>query len=179
MKRPAVFLDRDGTIVEEVNYLSRVEDVRLFPYAVEAIRILKNLGYLIIVVTNQSGIGRGIYSEEEMHSIHNEIQTGLGGTIDGFYFCPHVPAEECDCRKPFTGMIDAACVDNPIDLTRSWMVGDKNIDVETGHKAGVLTILVATGYGAEHKGSLKVQPHVFARDLREAAKHIANVSQSA
>ena len=174
MKRPAVFLDRDGTLVEEVNYLSRVEDLRIFPYSAEAIRLLKRLGFLIIVVTNQSGIGRGVYDEAAMTSIHNKIQEDLA--IDAFYFCPHIPADGCNCRKPNIGMIEAACIDHAIDLDRSWMIGDKDIDVEAGRSAGLSTILVLTGYGTEHKTLLKGMPDNISRDLLEAAFHIRSAA---
>jgi D-glycero-D-manno-heptose 1,7-bisphosphate phosphatase len=172
MKRPAVFLDRDGTLIEEVNYLSRVEDLRIFPYSAEAIRILKDRGFLVIVITNQSGIGRGVYDEAAMHSIHYKIQEDLDGAIDAFYFCPHTPEDACNCRKPNMGMIEAACNDHSIDLMNSWMIGDKSIDVEVGKRAGLASILVLTGYGNEHQNSLKVQPDEIVNDLLEAAYHI-------
>src|SRR5262245_46899753 len=120
-KRPAAFIDRDGTLIEEVNFLSRVEDLRLFPYTHESVRRLKDAGYFVIIVTNQSGIGRDIFDEASMHAIHDEIQVQLDGMIDAFYFCPHLPCDGCACRKPGTGMIDAALKDFDIDLTRSWM----------------------------------------------------------
>jgi D-glycero-D-manno-heptose 1,7-bisphosphate phosphatase len=172
MKRPAVFLDRDGTLIEEVNYLSRVEDLRIFPYSAEAIRILKDRGFLVIVITNQSGIGRGVYDAAAMHTIHNKIQEDLDGAIDAFYFCPHTPEDACNCRKPNMGMIEAACNDRSIDLMNSWMIGDKSIDVEVGKRAGLASILVLTGYGNEHQNSLKVQPDEIVNDLLEAAYHI-------
>jgi D-glycero-D-manno-heptose 1,7-bisphosphate phosphatase len=172
MKRPAVFLDRDGTLIEEVNYLARVEDLRIFPYSAEAIRILKNLGFLMVVVTNQSGIGRGVYDVAAMQTIHDEIQKELAGDIDAFYFCPHTPEEGCRCRKPNTGMIQAACREHSIDIETSWMIGDKDIDVEVGRNAGLSTLLVLTGYGLEHQRSLKVQPDKIVSDLLEAAYHV-------
>ena len=111
MKQPAVFVDRDGTLIEEVNFLSRVEDLRLFPFTADAVKLLKDNGFLVIVVTNQSGIGRGIYDEAAMHSIHEQIQIELSGAIDGFYFCPHLPCDGCKCRKPGLGMINSALAD--------------------------------------------------------------------
>ena len=102
MKQPAVFLDRDGTLIEEVNYLSRVEDLRLFPFTANAVKLLKDAGFLIIVVTNQSGIGRGIYTEADMHAVHEAIQAELSGAIDAFYFCPHLPDAGCKCRCKFS-----------------------------------------------------------------------------
>ncbi len=172
MKKPAVFLDRDGTLIEEVNYLSRVEDLRLFPFAAKAVRLLKDNGFLVIVVTNQSGIGRGIYTEADMHSIHEAIQTELSDAIDAFYFCPHLPDAGCRCRKPNTGMIESAMSDFEIDLENSWMVGDKRSDVETAFAAKLKSSLVLTGYGEQHKAMLDRHPEVLAENLGEAARHI-------
>ncbi|MEO6655498.1 MAG: HAD family hydrolase [Pyrinomonadaceae bacterium] len=172
MKKPAIFLDRDGTLIEEVNFLSRVEDLRLFSYTAEAVKLLKDNGFLVIVLTNQSGIGRGIYDEAAMHSIHEQIQVDLSGTIDGFYFCPHLPCDGCECRKPALGMITSAMSDFEIDLENSWMVGDKKIDVETGNKAKIRTALVLTGYGARHKATLDHMPDIISDTLASAAKGI-------
>lgn len=176
MKRPAVFLDRDGTLIEEVNFLSRVEDLQLFPFTAEAVKLLKDTGYLVIVVTNQSGIGRGIYTEDEMHSIHAQIQNELDNAIDAFYFCPHLPDEGCKCRKPGLGMIESALADFDIDLELSWMVGDKKIDVETGLSGQLSTALVLTGYGKEHQVLLDITPTLISTDLHDAVKSIVNTS---
>ena len=171
-KRPAVFIDRDGTLIEEVNFLSRVEDLRLFDFTAEAISRLKDAGFLVIVITNQSGIGRGIFEEAAMHAIHDEIQASLPHGIDGFYHCPHRPDEECTCRKPGLGMIEAACGDFDIDLDRSWMVGDKRIDVEAGFNAGICTAMVMTGYGAKQINDLERKPDVVADNLLSAVSEI-------
>src|SRR5262245_57799693 len=141
-KKPAVFLDRDGTLIEEVNFLHRVEDLRFFDFTDEAIRLLKGAGFLIVVVTNQSGIGRNIYDEAAMHLIHEKIQDDLTVKLDAFYHCPHQPDEGCACRKPNLGMIESALKDFEIDLEKSWMIGDKVLDVETGHNAGIKTAMV-------------------------------------
>ena len=170
--KKAVFIDRDGTLIEEVNYLSRVEELSVFPFTPHALRRLKDAGYLIVVVTNQSGIGRGIYDETAMNSIHDAIQTEVGGAIDAFYHCPHLPCDGCSCRKPMTGMLDQAASDLAIDISRSWMIGDKKIDVETGFNAGARSALVMTGYGAAHRGHLDAEPEVIAEDLLEAAEAI-------
>ncbi len=172
MKRPAIFLDRDGTLIEEVNFLSRVEDLRLFPFTVDAVKLLKNKGFLIIVVTNQSGIGRGIYDEAAMHSIHDQIQIELEDAVDAFYFCPHLPCDGCRCRKPGLGMLESAMVDFEIDLERSWMIGDKKIDVETGQSIGIKTAFVLTGYGLKHQSALKQAPDISAEHLGAAANEI-------
>lgn len=167
-RQPAVFLDRDGTLIEEVNYLARVEDVRVFSFVPGALQRLKDNGFLVIVVTNQSGIGRGIYNEANMHSVHEHMQAELADAIDGFYFCPHQPSDGCLCRKPGLGMIEAAQRDFDIDMENSWMVGDKNIDVETGKAANMQSILVLTGYGRRHQLTLEDTRVVIAEDLGEA-----------
>lgn len=167
-----VFLDRDGTLIEEVNFLHRVEDLRFFDYTDEAVRILKEAGFLVIVVTNQSGIGRSIYTERQMSSIHDAIQEGLTYPLDAFYFCPHLPDAGCACRKPGLGMIEQAATDFTIDLKRSWMVGDKRLDVELGLHAGFRTVMVRTGYGSAHEENLVGRPELIAENLLEAVRHI-------
>ncbi len=169
MKQPAVFVDRDGTLIEEVNFLSRVEDLRLFPFTADAVKLLKDNGFLVIVVTNQSGIGRGIYDEAAMHSIHEQIQIELSGAIDGFYFCPHLPCDGCECRKPGLGMINSALADFEIDMSASWMIGDKKIDIETGVKASIRTAFVLTGYGLKHQPLLETNPDLTSKSLDAAA----------
>jgi D-glycero-D-manno-heptose 1,7-bisphosphate phosphatase len=176
MKQPAVFLDRDGTLIEEVNYLHRVEDLRLFPATATALSSLKDAGYLVIIVTNQSGIGREVYGERDMHNVHEAMQKQLDGAIDAFYFCPHLPCDGCRCRKPAVGMIEAAMADFEIDLERSWMIGDKRIDVETGFAAKIKTALVLTGYGASHKVLLDSQPNMIVEEIGAATAAIISIS---
>ena len=171
-KSKAVFLDRDGTLIEEVNFLSRLEDLRFFPFTVEAVRLLKENGFLVIVITNQSGIGRKIFEEAAMHAIHEKIQADLDETLDGFYFCPHLPTDGCACRKPNLEMIEKACEKFDIDLKNSWMIGDKTIDVETGFNAGTKTALVLTGYGRKSIDELERKPDVVAENLLEAAEFV-------
>ncbi len=173
-KSKAVFIDRDGTLIEEVNFLHRVEDLQYFSYTDEAIRLLKENGFKVVLVTNQSGIGRGIYTESQMHTVHAQIQTDLTEKLDAIYFCPHLPNEGCACRKPNLGMIEAATTDLPIDLENSWMIGDKNLDVELGFNAGIKPILVLTGYGEKHLPELKRKPAFIADNLLEAVKIILN-----
>ncbi len=170
--RRAAFIDRDGTLIEEVNFLSKVEELRVFPYTLEALTLLKNAGWLVIVVTNQSGIGRGIYDEAAMHTIHAEMQSQLGGIIDAFYFCPHLPCDGCTCRKPGLGMIESAISDFAIDLPGSWMIGDKKIDVETGKFAGARSAMVMTGYGRSHSKEPDVMPDVLAENLLDAVREV-------
>src|SRR6476619_4456000 len=122
MGKKAVFVDRDGTLVEEVNFLSRTEDLSLFPFTSEAIALLKQSGFLVIVVSNQSGVGRGLFGESAVRTIHDEMQRQLSGQLDALYFCPHLPDEGCECRKPGLGMIRAAASEFDIDLSASWIV---------------------------------------------------------
>ena len=175
-KNKAVFLDRDGTLIEEVNYLSRVEDLKFFPYTEKVVGMLKNNGFLVIVITNQSGIGRGIFEEAAMHEVHEAIQEKLDGQIDGFYFCPHSPDAGCVCRKPNTKMIEQAAGKFSIDLEKSWMIGDKVMDVGAGFNAGTHTALVLTGHGKNEVGKLKKRPDVIAENLLEVVEQIVNKS---
>lgn len=169
-KSKAVFIDRDGTLIEEVNFLHRVEDLRYFPFTDEAVRLLKNAGFLVVLVTNQSGIGRGIYTEQDMNSVHEQIQADLTIKLDAIYFCPHLPDAGCACRKPRLGMIESACADLPIDLENSWMIGDKKLDVELGLNAGIRPIMVMTGYGEKHVTALERPPFAVAANLMEAVR---------
>ncbi|MCA1623600.1 MAG: HAD family hydrolase [Acidobacteria bacterium] len=173
-KSKAVFIDRDGTLIEEVDFLSRIEDLQLFSYTAEAVQLLKEDGFLIIVVTNQSGIARKIFNESEMHAIHEKIQAELDGKIDAFYFCPHLPNAGCLCRKPNIEMIEKACADFLIDLENSWMIGDKKLDIETGFNAGTKTALVLTGYGEKTVVNLEKRPNLIAENLLEAVKLVVS-----
>jgi len=155
--RPAVFLDRDGTMIEEVGYLDRREDVRWFPWTVDAIRLLKRAGYLVCVVSNQGGIGLGLFDETFVRDMHASLDATLreaGAVVDGWFFCPHHPdavipelKTPCVCRKPGRGMIDEAQARLDIDLARSWVVGDRDVDVLMAQTVGARGILVRTGHG--------------------------------
>ncbi|HQU85685.1 MAG TPA: HAD family hydrolase [Pyrinomonadaceae bacterium] len=171
-KTKTVFIDRDGTLIEEVNFLSKVEDLRFFSFTDEAVKLLKANGFLIIVVTNQSGIARKIFTEMAMHEIHEKIQNQLSEKLDGFYFCPHLPTDGCVCRKPNLGMIEDACKDFEIDLENSWMIGDKILDVELGFNAKLKTALVLTGYGTNDAEKLSQKPDIVAENLLEVVKKI-------
>lgn len=176
-KKRAVFLDRDGTINVEVQYLCRVEDFQFIPGVPWALRRLKEAGFLLVVVTNQSGIGRGYYDETALHAIHDHMHADLaqyGIDIDACYFCPHHPEhatgdyrQECACRKPLPGMLQQAAQDLDIDLSRSYMIGDKLADVEAGLRAGCTSILVLTGYGSGELSRLPEGVQAFG-DLSEA-----------
>lgn len=153
----AVFLDRDGTLNVEVNYLYRTEDFKFVRGAIEAIKIFHDLGFKVIVITNQAGIARGYYSEKDVVHLHSYIDAELNKEntyIDAYYYCPHHPqgtdgkyAIECECRKPKTGMIKKAVQDMNVDLAHSFIVGDKEIDVITGKNSGIKhTVLVRSGH---------------------------------
>jgi D-glycero-D-manno-heptose 1,7-bisphosphate phosphatase len=153
--RPAVFLDRDGTIVEECGYLNRLEKLTLFPWTVDALRLIKRAGFTTVVITNQAAVGRGIIEEDFVHKVHQEIDrrlAGTGGGIDRYYYCPHFAEskidryrQECQCRKPAPGMIQQACREMNLDPARSVMVGDRWLDVECGRAAGTRAVLVRSG----------------------------------
>jgi D-glycero-D-manno-heptose 1,7-bisphosphate phosphatase len=174
MKQKAVFIDRDGTLIEEVNFLSRAEDLRFFPFTDQAVKLLKENDFLVVVVTNQSGIGRKIFTEAAMREIHEAIQKHLTKKIDAFYFCPHLPGENCACRKPKTAMIERAAADFAIDLENSWFIGDKAIDVEAGRNANLKTALVLTGYGKQASEQLENPADLTTENLLEAAIRIVN-----
>jgi D-glycero-D-manno-heptose 1,7-bisphosphate phosphatase len=151
---PAVFIDRDGTIMEDAEYCSQPNQVKVFPGVPQALRRLKSKGFKLIVITNQSGIGRGFFTLDEYRSVESEVSRQLGdGLIDATYFCPDVPGLDCSHRKPSPGMILQAKQEHQIDLARSFFIGDKEIDVECGRNAGVRTIRVQTGIDCDITGS--------------------------
>jgi D-glycero-D-manno-heptose 1,7-bisphosphate phosphatase len=155
MSRPAVFLDRDGTIIEERNYLDRLEQLALFPWTADALRLLKRAGFVTVVITNQSAVARGMIEESFVQTVHGEIDRRLEGTgaaIDRYYYCPHFVEskieryrQECRCRKPAPGMIEQACRDLDLDPAKSFMVGDRWLDVACGRAAGTGAVLVRSG----------------------------------
>ena len=167
MKR-AVFLDRDGTLVEEAGYLDRLERMVFFPYTIDAVRLLNRAEFAVIVTTNQSGIARGLIDEAFVADAHRYMSERLaagGARVDGYYYCPHHPKgiiEElkrtCNCRKPEPGMLKQAAGDHQINLSRSYVVGDRWHDVELAQKVGGVGILVRTGLGRREEDS--PQPHV-------------------
>lgn len=144
---PAVFIDRDGTIMEDCDYCSHPKDVRIFPGVLEALSRLKSRGFKLIIITNQSGIGRGLFTVDQYRAVEAEFLRQIGdGLIDAIYFCPDAPGQHSNCRKPAPGMIVQATRDHQIDLCRSFLIGDKEIDVECAHNAGVPAIRVQTGF---------------------------------
>lgn len=161
--KPAIFLDRDGTLNESVGYVNHASRFRLFPWSVEAVRLIRDEGYLAVMVTNQSGIGRGFYPEALVHSVHDTFTKKLGdaGTaLDGIYVCPHKPGAGCACRKPKTGMLEQAREELDIALDGSWIVGDTITDLEAGWSAGTRGALVRTGFGA---GTLEFESEGWSR----------------
>ena len=179
--RPLVLLDRDGTIIQEVNYLSEKEELRLLPGAVSGLSLLNRAGLSVAVVSNQSGVGRGLFSEATLIGIHEHMNAILaikGIAIDGIYYCPHRPEENCTCRKPKPGLALKAAADLNGDLSRSFMIGDRACDIEMGKNIGARTILVRTGYGHSYDFKCSVTPDHVAVDLEEAAAWILeNASQ--
>jgi D-glycero-D-manno-heptose 1,7-bisphosphate phosphatase len=169
-KSPAVFVDRDGTLIHDADYCSDPKQVRVFDGVPEALLRLKEHGYKIIVITNQSGIGRGFFTVEQYRSVEAEVLRQVGpNLIDATYFCPDVPEQPSKCRKPAPGMIFDAVRDHHIDLARSFFIGDKEIDAECGRNAGVRTIRVQTGFDRETTGS---RADWIARDFNHAAEII-------
>jgi D-glycero-D-manno-heptose 1,7-bisphosphate phosphatase len=179
--RPAVFLDRDGTLIEERGYLDRLDLLVLFPWTADAIRLLNRAGFATVVVTNQSAIGRGIVDEPFVHEVHAALDARLaagGARIDRYYFCPHHPDAtvepyrcSCRCRKPGPGMIEQACREMDIDLQRSVMVGDRWLDVACGQAAGARSLLVRTGHGGHEEANAPdgTRADAILNNLMEAA----------
>ena len=184
----AVFLDRDGTIIEEFGYLNRLDRVVFFPWSIDAIRALNAAGFRVIVVTNQAGVARGYYDEAFVRATHALIDQRVRAGrayIDAYYYCPHHPEGRvdeyraaCECRKPSPGMIRRAEREFGIDPARSFVVGDRWLDVEFGRAAGARSILVRTGYGLneEARPDDAVRPDLVADNLMEAVAWILRVA---
>lgn len=176
--RTTVFLDRDGTINEEVSYLGHPDLLSLISGAAEAIRLLNEADMLAIVVSNQSGVGRGYFSTATVEAIHQRLAKQLaihGAYVDAIYYCPHHPSEGCNCRKPKTGMLVRAARDYRIDMQRAFVVGDKVSDLDAGRQVGCKTVLVLTGYGEqarETSNNTSFQPDYISTDLYDAVKWI-------
>ena len=169
---PAVFIDRDGTIMEDCIYCSDPNDVKIFSGVREALRRLKSNGFKLIIITNQSGIGRGLFTVEQYRTVEAELLRQLGdGLIDATYFCPDVPGQNSTHRKPAPGMIVVATREHLIDLSRSFLIGDAEIDVECAHNAGVRGIRVRTGLKRDTAGSMA---DWVADDLPAAVEIILN-----
>ncbi|MCP5105107.1 MAG: HAD family hydrolase [bacterium] len=182
----AFFLDRDGTIIEERGYICRLSQSEIFPFAYEAIRLMNESGFKVIGISNQSGVARGICTEEQVKTIHREITGALakqGAIVDRFYYCPFHPEgvvpeyrQTSHLRKPAPGMILQAAKEFNIDLSQSYMIGDDPRDIETGKNAGCRTVLVLTGKGGETSELLEkkgIRPDLTAENILEAARMIS------
>lgn len=170
--KKAVFLDRDGTINEEVNYLHECDKMKFIPGTEEALKLLKEKGYLLIVVTNQSGVGRGYFPVEDVDRVHeymNELLRVSGAEIDGFYYCPHVEEDKCACRKPMTGLYRKAQKDFDIDMKQSYMVGDKITDILAAKELGCRVGLVLSGHDISEEYRKQYEGCCY-RDLLEFAR---------
>ena len=184
MAKPAVFLDRDGTLLEEAGYLDRLERLVFFPYSVDAVRLLNRAGLTVVIVTNQAGIARGIFKEAFVAEAHQHIATRLaagGACIEAFYYCPHHPEaviekyrQSCDCRKPQSGLFTRAASELGLALEQSFVVGDRWHDLEAGQRVGARGVLVRTGYGRTEEASPKphVKPSAIVDNVMEAVSWI-------
>ncbi|HET7537565.1 MAG TPA: HAD family hydrolase [Candidatus Didemnitutus sp.] len=178
MSRRYVMLDRDGTLIVERHYLSDPAQVELLPGAAAGLRELQELGLGLIVVTNQSGVGRGYFTRTRLDEIHRRMTDLLaaeGVTLDGTYVCPHTPEDNCSCRKPQPGLVTTAAAELGFDPTQGFMIGDKPCDVELGQAVGAPTFLVRTGYGAKHEADASLRPDHVVDDIPAAAGIIARL----
>ena len=185
-RRPAIFMDRDGTISEEVGYVNHIDRLRLLPGSARAIRLINDSPYAAVVVTNQSGVARAMFPESLVDEVHDRLRAILareGARLDGIYYCPHHPEHgespywaRCDCRKPGTGMIEQAARELGLDFSPSYMIGDKMVDVECARAAGMKGVLVRTGYGAGEiqyqRDRWSCEPSFIADDLLDAVERI-------
>lgn len=178
----AIFLDRDGCLNEDIGYAHKVGDFKLLPGVAEGLKKLSKK-FIFIIITNQSGIGRGIHTEEDMHNFNKKLITELKKSeieIKKIYYCPHTPEQLCKCRKPSDKYIKDAKKEFNIDLKNSWAVGDHPHDVEMGIKANCKTVYLLTGHGKKHKDDLKaknIKPDFTAKDFLEGAEFILQNSQ--
>ena len=191
MPRPAIFLDRDGTLSHEVGYVNHLSRFRLFPFAAAAVRAINNAGLLAVVATNQAGVARGYYPESLVHEVHDALRSELSGggaRLDGVYVCMHHPSLgeppyrlDCDCRKPKPGLLLRAAADLEIDLPHSYVIGDRGADLELAWNVGARGVLVKTGYGLgelSHRAPRwPRQPDLVAEHLLEAVQLIVSESQ--
>jgi D-glycero-D-manno-heptose 1,7-bisphosphate phosphatase len=176
----AVFLDRDGTIMEDANYVGKVDQVVLIPDAVQSLKRLQDAGYKLFVITNQSGVGRGYFTREAVESIHahlNEHFQQAGVRLDRYYVCPHHPQDNCDCRKPKPKFLLDAAREYGLDLAHCFMMGDRVSDIQAGINAGTRSILVLTGVGRETLAKQEVKPDYVANDISDATAWILDQQQ--
>jgi len=190
MKKPAVFIDRDGTISEEVGYVNHPARFHVFPYSAEAIRKLNDNNWLAILVTNQAGVARGYFSEDVITTVHDQLNKELAtqkARLDAIYYCAHHPTVgeppyrlDCDCRKPKVGLIKRATTDFDIDLKSSWMIGDRYSDIELARNAGLRSTFVLSGYGRGEweyqRSAWKLEPDLVCENLWEAVQSILSLN---
>ncbi len=172
MKNKAIFLDRDGTIICERHYLSDLFDIKLLPGAKNALKLFKSAGFLLIVVTNQSGIARGFFDRQFVKSAHRLINRKLEGAIDDFYVCPHSPEARCNCRKPKTGMLRAAADKWKIDLSSSWVIGDKKSDIMLGRDNLMKTMLIGKGSSCRFLFNWKSVAEIILKNDRNIMRRV-------
>ena len=192
MNNAGVFIDRDGTISEEVGYINHLSRFQIYPWSAQAIRNLNQNGFKTIVVTNQAGVARGYFREDMVIKVHEKLRAEMarvGVHFDAIYYCPHHPSvgespyrQDCNCRKPKPGMLLRAVEEFSVDLSRSFVIGDRYGDIELAHNAGAHSILVLSGYGLGEyeyqRQSWKLQPTWVAKNLLEASEIILNVVQN-
>ncbi len=192
LKSKAVFIDRDGTISKEVGYVNHVSRYEVFDYSAEAIKLLNESEFLAILTTNQAGVARGYFVENLIGEVHQKLQAELGkcgAKLDAIYYCPHHPSvgeppyrQDCNCRKPKPGMILQAVEEFGIDLSESWMIGDRYSDVVFGHKLGLKTAFLLSGYGRGEweyqRDSWKIEPDLVGENLLAATKQILQIKSS-
>ena len=188
MRNVGIFMDRDGTISEEVGYVNHLSRFQIYPWAAQAIRTLNQKGLKTVVVTNQAGVARGYFTEDLVIQVHEKLRQEMalaGASLDAIYYCPHHPSlgpdpyrQECSCRKPKPGMLYRAAEELDLDLSRSFVIGDRYGDIELAHNAGTHSIFVLSGYGLGeyeyHRQNWKVQPEQVAENLLEATQMVLN-----
>lgn len=193
MSRPAVFIDRDGTISEEIGYVNHPSRYRVYPYAPSAIRLLNEQHWLAVLVTNQAGVARGYFTEDMIGSVHQILIAELargGAQLDALYYCPHHPSVgdapyrlDCDCRKPKPGLIRRAARELDIDLAQSWMIGDRFSDLQLARNAGVRGAFVLSGYGRGEweyqRSAWAFEPDLVAENLLDAVRQITGTEEAA
>lgn len=177
--RRAIFLDRDGTICEEMGYLNHISRFRLFPFAASAVRRFNQAGIPVIAITNQSGVARGFFPEELIHLVHQKLAEELaaaGARLDGIYYCPHKTEDNCGCRKPRPGLLERATREHHLALEGSYLISDRYADLEMGQAVGCRNVLVLTGYGRGeyewNRARWSHVPHRVAENLESAAEMI-------
>jgi len=190
--KPAIFMDRDGTLSHEVGYVNHASRFRLYSYSVDAVRLINASPFLAVVVTNQAGVARGYFPESLIQEVHGSLRAAMeagGARLDGIYYCPHHPSvgeppyrHDCDCRKPRPGLLRRAAAELDIDLARSWVIGDRHGDLQLAWNVGARGAMVKSGYGlgemAHHAPKWRRQPDLTAEHLLEAVRLILDQAPS-